>query len=175
MTSVMAVLFTLSMALPGMAGSVPQLIAALFVLGACNGGLDVAMNSQAALVEQRYGRPIMASFHGLWSIGGLTGAALGGLVAAQGVALGPHLLAIALVALLAAAVALRWLVPTQGGAQGDAPGFVLPPRTLAIPGLLAFGVLFCEGAIGDWSGVYMRESLGSGPGRRPSASRSSRS
>jgi MFS family permease len=163
-TTVMAMAFALTVALPGMAGSVPQLMAALFVLGAFNGGLDVAMNAQAATVEQRYGQPIMASFHGLWSVGGLAGAGLGGLVAAQGVGLGPHLLTTALATLVLMIVATRWLVPTSGSGPGEGHGFALPPRSLAIPGLLAFGVLFCEGAIADWSAVYLREGLGSGAG-----------
>ncbi len=81
MTTVMLLAYCLSVILPGVAWSVPTLMGALFVFGACNGGLDVSMNAQAALVEQRYDRPIMSSFHGLWSLGGLVGAALGGLVA----------------------------------------------------------------------------------------------
>jgi MFS family permease len=163
-TTVMALAFALTVILPGMAQSVPQLMAALFVLGMFNGGLDVAMNAQAATVEQRYGRPIMASFHGLWSVGGLAGAGIGGLLAAQGIALGPHLLVVSIATLAAMMVALRWLVPTTGSGPGDGPAFALPPRSLAIPGLLAFGVLFCEGAIADWSAVYLREGLGSGAG-----------
>src|SRR6266545_4589460 len=83
-TTALALVFALTLAPLGMVSSVPQLMAALLVLGIFNGGLDVAMNAQAALVEQAYGRPIMASFHGLWSVGGLAGATLGGAVAAQG-------------------------------------------------------------------------------------------
>src|SRR5262245_44242887 len=85
MTTLMVVAFCLSIVLPGVAANIPSLMAALFVVGACSGGLDVAMNAQAALVEQHYARPIMSSFHGIWSIGGLVGAALGGLIATQGV------------------------------------------------------------------------------------------
>src|SRR5215213_6674591 len=91
MTTIMLVGFCLSVILPGLAPNMLSLMGALFVFGACNGGLDVAMNAQAALVEQRYARPIMTSFHGLWSIGGLVGASMGGLIATQAVSIRTHL------------------------------------------------------------------------------------
>jgi predicted MFS family arabinose efflux permease len=164
MTTLMLIAFTLSVILPGVAGNVPTLMGALFLLGACNGGLDVSMNAQAALVEQRYARPIMTSFHGLWSVGGLVGAALGGLVATQGVTVRAHLIGVAIIATIIAVFLTRWLL-TDTGAQHEAgPSFALPPRALLLLGLIAFGVLFCEGAIADWSAVYLRESLHSSPG-----------
>lgn len=165
MTSMMGIAFCVSLLLPGLATNVPTLMAALFVLGACNGGLDVAMNAQAALVEQRYAKPIMSSFHGLWSVGGLIGASLGGLVATRAVPVLPHLLGVAAVATLVIALASRWLIPDTAHAQGDAgPSFALPPRALLLLGFIAFGVLLCEGAVADWSAVYMREGLHSAPG-----------
>jgi predicted MFS family arabinose efflux permease len=163
LTTVMLLAFCLSVILPGLAGDMLSLMAALFVLGACNGGLDVAMNAQAALVEQRYARPIMSSFHGLWSVGGLAGAALGGIIATQGVAVRTHLLGVAVVATLLALVATRWLV--DDNQHHDAgPSFALPPRALLLLGFIAFSVLLCEGAIADWSAVYLREGLRSTPG-----------
>ncbi|MFL5806561.1 MAG: MFS transporter [Roseiflexaceae bacterium] len=164
MTTLMLVAFCLSVILPGAAADMPSLMGALFIFGACNGGLDVAMNAQAALVEQRYARPIMSSFHGLWSIGGLMGAALGGLIATQGVTVRTHLLGVAIVATIIAMLATRWLLVDAGERHDAGPSFALPPRALLLLGLIAFGVLFCEGAIADWSAVYLRESLHSTPG-----------
>jgi MFS family permease len=164
MTTIMLFAFCVSIMLPGLAGSAPALMAALFVVGACSGGLDVAMNAQAALVEQDYGRPIMTSFHGLWSIGGLAGAALGGLFAARAVPVETHLLGCGLVALAVAALAVRGLLPDAATHDPAGPSFALPPRALLGLGLIAFGVLLCEGAVADWSAVYLREGLGSAPG-----------
>jgi predicted MFS family arabinose efflux permease len=163
MTTVMLVGFCLSVILPGLAADMLSLMGALFVVGACNGGLDVAMNAQAALVEQRYARPIMSSFHGLWSIGGLVGAALGGLIATLGVSVRAHLFGVAIVATIVALFATRWLVIDDQQRHEAGPSFALPPRALVLLGLIAFGVLFCEGAIADWSAVYLRESLHSSP------------
>lgn len=53
---------------PALAPSYPTLLAATFVFGAGTGALDVAMNAHAVEVEQRYGRPILSSFHGVWSL-----------------------------------------------------------------------------------------------------------
>ena len=163
MTTVMLIGFCLSIVLPGLAADMLLLMGALFIFGACNGGLDVAMNAQAALVEQRYARPIMTSFHGLWSIGGLVGASIGGLIATQGVSVRAHLFGVAIVAVIIAVLATRWLVVDDDVRHEAGPSFALPPRALVLLGLIAFGVLFCEGAIADWSAVYLRESLHSSP------------
>jgi MFS family permease len=163
MTTVMLIGFCLSVILPGQATDMLALMGVLFIFGACNGGLDVAMNAQAALVEQRYGRPIMSSFHGLWSVGGLVGAALGGLIATQGVSVRTHLLGVAIIATIIAVIITRGLVVDDNMRHEAGPSFALPPRSLVLLGLIAFGVLFCEGAIADWSAVYLRESLHSSP------------
>src|SRR3712207_6328769 len=89
-TVAMAMLFCAAVVLPGFATSLPALMLVLAIFGACNGALDVAMNAQAALVERHYGRSIMNSFHALWSVGGLSGAALGGLAASRGLPLAVH-------------------------------------------------------------------------------------
>lgn len=164
MTTLMALTFCVVFVFPGLAWSLPLLMLALFVMGGCNGALDVAMNSQAAIVEQRYRRPIMSSFHGLWSVGGLIGASLGGLAAARGIPLGLHFLVTAVVGIIVMFLATRWLVPDAGTQGEHAPSFALPPRPLLLMGLIAFCVLFSEGAVGDWSAVYLRDNLGSDAG-----------
>ena len=62
--------------LPLLAADFPLLLTAFVLLGIGIGALDVAMNAHAVLVEERYRRPIMSSFHGLFSLGGLVGAVL---------------------------------------------------------------------------------------------------
>ncbi|HEY2443542.1 MAG TPA: MFS transporter [Streptosporangiaceae bacterium] len=71
---------------PALAPGFPVLLVAAFVLGSGIGSLDVAMNTHAIAVEQRYGRPIMSAFHGLWSVGGVAGSA----VIAAGLRFGAH-------------------------------------------------------------------------------------
>ncbi|MCB0129170.1 MAG: MFS transporter, partial [Caldilineaceae bacterium] len=163
-TTVLALLFCLAAFLPGQANSLPTLMGALFLFGAFNGGLDVAMNAQAALVEGAYGRPIMASFHGLWSVGGLLGAAVGGLIASWRIEVTPHLVSAGVLAFILMVVATRGLLPDTGRHTESGPTFALPPRVLLPMGAIAFAVLFCEGAVADWSAVYLRDTLQSTPG-----------
>ncbi len=161
-TAVMAIANCAALILPGFAPSLPLLMAALFLFGASNGALDVAMNAQAALVERRYARPIMSSFHAMWSVGGLLGAAIGALAVARGLGTGTHFLIAAVAGVTVMLVALRGLIPDgPATASGHEPAFALPTRALLPMGIVALCALICEGAIGDWGAIYLREGLGS--------------
>src|ERR1051325_3882572 len=85
MTSIAVFALCLALPLPVLSANVALLSLSLFVLGACNGTLDVSMNAQALVVEQGYKRSIMSSFHGLFSLGGLVGAAIAGGIISFGV------------------------------------------------------------------------------------------
>lgn len=160
-----ALLLSLSLILPALAPSLLFLVPALVMLGAANGGLDVAMNAQAVAVERGYGRPIMSSFHAAWSFGGLAGAALGGLLASRGVGPLPHFSAVSILAAIAFAGAYGALLPWQADASEEGtPAFAHPTRALFGLGVMAFCVLLGEGAMGDWSAVYLDDTLRTGPG-----------
>jgi MFS family permease len=73
--------YCVSLPLLALAPNVIVLILALFFFGCGHGALDVAMNAQAVAVDKRYGKPVMSSFHAMFSVGGLVGAALGALMA----------------------------------------------------------------------------------------------
>lgn len=160
-TTAMALAFCTMMLLPGFATSLPWLVVALLLVGATNGALDVAMNAQAALVEQRYQRPIMSSFHGLWSVGGLIGAALGAVAVAGGLAVSTHFMVAAAITAVLMIVALRGLISDGPAPASHEPAFALPTRALLPMGIVALCALICEGAIGDWGAIYLREGLGS--------------
>jgi MFS family permease len=159
------VLFCLTLPLPALAPSLPSLLAALVLLGVGSGALDVAMNAQAVAVEQRYGRPLMAGFHGIWSLGSLAGALAGGAAAAVGLAPLPHLIAAGALLLVVGAGATSWLLPASAD-RASRRGRLLawPTRALALLGVIAFCGLLCEGAAYDWSAVYLRDSLGASEG-----------
>jgi len=135
-------------------------IIALFGFGIGFGLLDVSMNVQAIAVEDRHGLPIMSSFHGVFSVGGLSGSASAGAIAGFGIPPVPHLLVIASILVILVTVASRFLLDTAARKQ-DAPVFALPPRSLLGLGLLSFCVLLSEGAVADWSAVYLENVLGS--------------
>ena len=144
---------------PGLAG----LFGALVLLGAASGVLDVAMNAQGVTVERRYPRRIFASLHGAFSFGALAGALTGGLAAEAGVALGVHLALVALVVAVALAPAIHAFLPDAPEARSG-PAFARPSRPLAALGAVALCALLAEGAMNDWSAVYLDQEQGSAPG-----------
>lgn len=149
--------------LPVISPSLALLFVALLALGAANGVLDIAMNVQAVGVEERYRRPIMSAFHGLWSVGGLVGAAVAGLAAGAGISAREHLLLVGIVLAIITAGAFRFLLPPEEDEVNDGPVFVRPNRALAGLGIIAFCALISEGAIADWSAVYLRNTLETTP------------
>ena len=154
-----------SLALPALMPALPQLVGALALYGAAGGALDVAANAHGVEVERRVGRPVMSGLHGMWSIGGLLGAALAGVVAARGIGAPLHLAAVAVAAgLVGTAAALRLAHP--GGAAEPLPAMGLrrPSRRVLLLGVLGFCALFTEGAAADWSAVYLRSVVGTSEG-----------
>jgi predicted MFS family arabinose efflux permease len=147
---------------PNLATFVP----ALFCFGASHAALDVAMNAQAVAIEKRYGKPIMSSFHALWSTGGLVGAAGGGLLAAHGVKPVMHFVLIALVFEAALVLVFPRLLNaleeriTDSVNRGIIPAFSLPSPTLLALGIVALCVMIGEGAMADWSAVYLHINIG---------------
>jgi MFS family permease len=165
-TRVTLVWFCVAMMLPGLAPSLPLLVLATFNLGASTGSLDVAMNAHGVEVERRHPWPILSSFHAAWSLGGLFGATIGGIVAGAGIGAGPHLAAAGALGLLVALPISRALLPADAdvASEEDGPLLVRPPRALWALGAVAMCGLVAEGAAGDWSAVYMKESLGTSAG-----------
>jgi Major Facilitator Superfamily len=156
------VLLCTSIALPGLARSVPELAVALVVLGVATGAVNVAANSIGVHVQQRAGRPVLTSMHAAFSLGGLGGAGLGGLVAALHPA--PHLIAVAGVGLLVAAA----VAPTLAAGDGPRPARAARPargprRLLVALGVIAGCTAFGEGAFTDWGALHLRETLAASP------------
>jgi len=162
-TSAAALALCLALPLPILSGNVALLALSLLVLGACNATLDVAMNAQAVAVEQRYGRAIMSSFHGLFSLGGVAGAIVASGAMASGVGDLAHVAGTAASSLLAVGCCLPWLLPSTVRTASAAGTFAAPTRALIGLGALAFCGLLAEGAMGDWSAVYLHDTLGSSP------------
>jgi MFS family permease len=163
-TRVAALAFALALVLPALAGSFAMLLASLVALGLTNGMLDVAMNAQAATVQRHYRQPIMSRVHALYSFGGLAGAALGGRVAAVGIEVRPHLTVLALVLASASLLLGAGMLPASADAAPEQSPTTRLTRHLAALGFLAFCVLFGEGAMVNWSAVYLRDVVAAGPG-----------
>ncbi len=155
-----ALLFFAALPFPVVAPSLAHLVVGLFVLGAGNGALDVSMNAQAVAVEQHGTRPIMSSLHGMWSLGGLSGAGAAALALGAGMAPLHHVALATLVLGTTTALALTQLLPPVADARTEDRRFVRPTRAMLSLGVVAFLALLAEGAMGDWSAVYLQHTLG---------------
>ncbi|WP_327417465.1 MFS transporter [Streptomyces sp. NBC_01233] len=150
---------------PGLASNVFLLMAALLFFGLAGGAYNVAMNAQALALDRVYGRDIITSFHAAYSVGGLVGSGLG--ILAVRFHIGPDAAFPVIAGVLAVG---SWMcgrcpdVPTDPRSSrpqkdGGAKARVLNPR-IALLGACCFVCLLVEGAIADWSSVYLRNDVG---------------
>lgn len=130
---------------------------AMLLYGLAVSSLDVAMNVQATEIERRYQRPIMSSFHGVYSVGDMMGALLTGLAASILLGLISHFFLAALFMLLAGIGGCIAMIADQNAETSTGPAFALPRGILIAIGLIAFAALVSEGSVGDWSAIYLIE------------------
>lgn len=135
--------------------TVPALAITLALFGASVGTVDVAMNIQAVMVEKDSGRHMMSGFHGLFSLGGIFGA--GGVSVLLGAGVAPLTATLVVSALLVVLliVSFSGLLPYGNREVGDTPLFVVPQGIVIFIGLLCFLVFLGEGAILDWSAIFL--------------------
>ncbi|WP_406056519.1 MFS transporter [Streptomyces sp. NBC_01077] len=158
-------LWTLALTLPSLAPNIWGLCAALFVYGATAGMSDVAMNALGVETENRLGKSIMSSLHGMWSAGALIGSAAGTVAAHLGGDARLHHLIAALVLTALGLAFCQGVLDVRSTPDEDPPPrFSLPPKSALIIGAIGFCAVFAEGASLDWSAVYLRDELGSSAG-----------
>ncbi|MER6961411.1 MFS transporter [Streptomyces sp. NPDC000618] len=186
-TVVCAVLLSLTVTLPPLTHSVAALGAVLLLFGAAYGSINVAFNSAAVDLVAALRRPIMPTFHAAFSLGGMVGAGLGGLVAGS---LSPtrHLLGLGIVGLLVTALTGPTLlrheparppergVDTRPEDEDPSPAKADPHRPTArthtsrtrrlvvVFGLIALCTAYGEGALADWGALHLEQDLGASAG-----------
>lgn len=139
----------------------PGLVIAVIIFGASMGMLDCAMNIQSVIVEKNSGQALQSGFHGLYSVGGILGA--GAMTTLLTFGLDPLFAALCIVAtvlgsLYKAAPALLTYGTERGG-----PLFAVPRGIVLLLGTLCFIVFLTEGAMLDWSAVFLVSNRGIDP------------
>ncbi len=147
-------IYTGLLLLIGLSQTLTQLVVVLFAFGFFSSLLNIAVNTQAAGVEQAYHKPIMASFHGMWSLAGFTGAAIGTLMMGYGIEPAYHFILIFILMLFIIFFSTTNMIEKDAGQSSDGLKFVMPDKPLLKLGIIAFCSLVCEGTMFDWSGVY---------------------
>ena len=147
----------------GLAQNTFQLVICLACYGFLGNAVNISVNTQAIAAERLYDKPIMASFHGLWSIGGFAGGAIGALMIARRIDPFHHYLLTLTVLIIGVIIVSRYLNDDYHASKNDIPtpmslrerlNLMLPLLTL---GTIAFCSMICEGAMFDWSTVYFKK------------------
>ncbi|MBA4196332.1 MAG: MFS transporter [Chitinophaga sp.] len=126
----------------------------LFLFGLTGNLLNISVNTQAVAVEKIYGRSIMASFHGLWSLGGFSGAAFGTWMMTMHIVPLIHFCIVSVLCLGGMFLFYNHTIEDEVHKKKEAKAFNKPDVYLMVLGIIAFSSMVCEGTMFDWSGVY---------------------
>ncbi|MGK4566842.1 MFS transporter [Flavobacterium sp. 3HN19-14] len=140
----------------GFVNDVISLIVCLILFGMASNATNISVNTQAVATEALYPKPIMASFHGLWSLAGFIGAGIGTFMIAQNIAPAPHFIIIAVATIIAVIISWKYL-HNDHSQSNTGSAFVMPDKTLIALGLIAFCSMVVEGGMFDWSVVYFKK------------------
>ncbi len=152
--------YTFSLSSIGLVQSGWQLALALFLFGIFGNMCNISVNTQGVAAERLYGRPIMASFHGGWSLAGFTGALIGLLLINLKVNPFWHFVIIILIVWVIVRINYPFLVRSGAGGKTGGPRrrfFMKPDPILLQLGIIGFCSMASEGAMFDWSGIYFQD------------------
>jgi MFS family permease len=158
-TVFISLIFCIVSTLPVFAPSHLGLFVILTMVGVITGSMDIAMNAAAAIVEEQKGRPIMSTCHGLWSLGGMVGAASTSVLAGFFIPGKAQMPVLAVLLFILSALLSATMIKVRETTVKKTRIFVLPRGILIGLALIAFCVMLGESAIMDWSTIYLRKSL----------------
>ncbi|MBL3658151.1 MFS transporter [Fulvivirga sediminis] len=152
-----ASIYTFALTGIGWAFNLFTLIPALFAFGLVGNTLNIAINTQAVSLEGKYGRNILATFHGMWSLAGFAGAGIGAYMIAESILTQYHFMIVWVLALSILLFSFRFLLSEDTADNEPKPIFAWPEKSLLLLGIIAFCSMISEGAMFDWSGVYLKK------------------
>ncbi|MFA6085331.1 MFS transporter [Mucilaginibacter sp.] len=139
----------------GLAQNTIQLIICLTLFGFASNAVNISVNTQAVAAEELYQKPILASFHGIWSLAGFTGAGIGTFMIGKSIIPFYHFGLVFIIIIITIALVSGYLKNDKVASSG--PVFVMPDNSLIKLGIIAFCSLICEGAMFDWSVIYFKK------------------
>ncbi len=151
--TVSTAIFAVIISLVAVANSVFLLAFLLFLFGALRNLVSMSSNTNSIEVQALFGKPIIATFHGVWSMACFVGIAIGAFMISKGIAPLWHFLSIGIVMLLSVLIFKRKDPKIKITSEKKA-FFVKPDRYLFILGCMAFCAMFCESCMFDWSINY---------------------
>jgi MFS family permease len=157
--------FAYAMTLPliGLAPSTWLIIPVLIFYGFLGNVMNISLNTQALDLEDQMGKSILASFHGLWSIAGFTGAGIGAGMIFLGVGPTLHYAIVTLVSIIIIISVQKYILKEQKVAEGGGMVIKKPDDLLLRISMIAFLAMMAEGCMFDWSGVYFKKVVETEP------------
>lgn len=154
-----AIMFNIMLALIGFSSEAWMLVIALFFFGSSRNFMNISLNAQSIGVQALYSKSIITTFHGIWSIAGFAGAAVGSLMVGLNVPTSTHLLLSGASMVLVCLLALPGCLPQPPSQKAGGKSFILPDKSLLKFGLISFASMACEGTMYDWSGIYFEKAV----------------
>ncbi|MGM0944601.1 MAG: MFS transporter [Bacteroidota bacterium] len=149
--------YAMSLPLIGLSPTTWILIFVLILFGMLGNIMNIALNTQALDLEDQMGKSILASFHGLWSLAGFTGAGIGAGMIFLGLSPTIHYLVVMVISIVIVLSAYRFVVQEKANQEGGGLVLKRPDDLLLRVGLIAFLGMMAEGCMFDWSGVYFKK------------------
>jgi MFS family permease len=154
-----AVFFNLMLCAIGFATKSWELALALVCFGSSRNLMNISANAQSIGVQSLFERPVIARFHGIWSLAGFGGAALGSLMVSFSILPAWHFLIVGLALTAFCWYAYPGSLPQQPAPRERRSWFALPDKTLTKYGLISYASMACEGTMIDWSGIYLKKAV----------------
>jgi MFS family permease len=154
------VFFSFSIALIGYATTTLVLVLAISLFSFFMRILNIAMNTQSITLQKKFDKPIVGSFHGLWSTGGLMGVIVCTLMVKFDISMTVHLLLISVLTLIASVACYKYSLANDKSPSGNKLIIGKPDTFILYLGFILFFAALCEGGMFDWSGIYFKEVVG---------------
>ena len=158
-----AVSYALTLPLIGLAPSTWLLVPVLILYGMLGNTMNISLNTQALNLEDQMGKSILASFHGLWSMAGFTGAGIGALMIYLGFSPAAHYAVVAGISFVIIFSAQSYIIKEKAASADGGLVLKKPDALLLRISLIAFLGMMCEGCMFDWSGVYFKKVVMADP------------
>jgi MFS family permease len=154
-----AIFFAVVLGFIGFSTTVWHLVLALFCFGVSRNLFNISTNAQAVAVQALYDKSIMASFHGIWSLAGFAGAAVGYVMVYYNIGTAYHLLGVSVFLIIFTLWFISGTIYQKPVPQPRKKLFSLPERPLIVFALICFACMACENTMYDWSGIYFEKVI----------------
>ncbi len=158
-----AISYALTLPLIGLAPSTWLLVPVLILYGMLGNMMNISLNTQALNLEDQMGKSILASFHGLWSMAGFTGAGIGAFMIFMDLSPTTHYAVVTVISFILIFSAQRFIVKEKAAASDGGLVLKKPDALLLRISMIAFLGMMCEGCMFDWSGVYFKKVVQADP------------